>query len=437
MPLKVKDPEIERQVIVGLLQGPEQWKNIPSEWFTEDICIRTFKEANRFFEPPYNTFPTIPLLTDRVTDSDIKLFLSELATLKFDPREYSVYLTNLYKMFATRKVYEIGQRIVTSVEDRDPDTLVQDSVIGLTQIVNPISEGLIERGFIYEEALKRWNKFKTVEANPNAIERIPTYISEFDKIVNKGLRKPHIVLFYAATGGYKSRLLANLAYNFGFFGKKDVMVVTLEIPKEDYDIILDSRHSLLEFNRIVNGTLENDRDKYYFALNDISTKKPSVYVVDIPGKSTSADLVRELQLYHAKFGKYPDVVILDYVNEMEPISKWNNTSEKFKNLGVEIRRIARTYKILFITAMQENREGMKMKDKSKGDLTTIGESHYFSNVCHVVCHLYQDEIDIASNQLHISFEKNRYGPKKVSISVFANAEYNYIGDLQIRANSKD
>ena len=435
MPLKVKDPEIERQVIAGMLQGPEQWKNIPSEWFTEDICIKTLKEANKFFEPPYSTFPTIPLLTDKVSDPDIKLFLSELASSKFDPREYSVHLTNLYKMYATRRVYEIGQKIVTTIETKDPDDLAQDSVIGLTQIVNPVSEGLVERGFIYEDAPKRWNWFKRVEANPDIRERTSTYFSEFDKYVSGGLRKPHIVLFFGPTGGFKSKLLANLGYNFSFLGKKKVMVVTLEIPKEDYDVIVDSRHSLLEFNKIVNGQLEDDRDKYYYALNDMVEKKPSLYIVDIPGRSTPADLIRELQLYHAKFGCYPDVVILDYINEMEPVGKWGNTSEKFKNLGVELRRIARTYKIILVTAMQENREGSKLKDKSKGDLTTIGESHYFSNVCHVVCHLYQDEIDVASNQLHVSFEKNRYGPKKVSLSLFANGEYNYIGDLQIRTGN--
>jgi len=49
-----------------------------------------------------------------------------------------------------------------------------------------------------------------------------------------------------------------------------------------------------------------------------------------------------------------------------------------------------------------------------------------------VVHLYQDEqgIDEASNQLHWSIKKNRYGPK-TSFTTFANPKINYIGDRRI------
>jgi hypothetical protein len=81
--------------------------------------------------------------------------------------------------------------------------------------------------------------------------------------------------------------------------------------------------------------------------------------------------------------------------------------------------------------MQENREGAKKKDKEKSGLENIGESHYFSNVCHLVVHLYRDEADVVENALHWSVKKNRYGPKDLSFLTYANAAYNYVGDRQI------
>jgi hypothetical protein len=140
-----------------------------------------------------------------------------------------------------------------------------------------------------------------------------------DKHTRGGIRKPHIFLLYAETGNFKSRVLANLAYNFSFLGHQDVMVITLEIPNNDYERIIDSRHGLLDFNNMVAGELGPEKDRYFDTLSNIMVAKPSLYIVDIPDKSTSADLVAELNLYRAKYGKYPDGVVLDYVNEMEPV----------------------------------------------------------------------------------------------------------------------
>jgi hypothetical protein len=191
----------------------------------------------------------------------------------------------------------------------------------------------------------------------------------------------------------------------------------------------------LDFNNIVSGELGSSRDLYYDALNNLAISKPSLYIVDIPDRATSADLIAETNLYRAKFGHYPKIVILDYANEMDPVTPWKQTSDKMKNLGVELRRICRSHRFGMITSMQENREGVKLKDKEKSGLENIGESHYFSNVCHVVVHLHQDEADQVENILRWSIKKNRYGKKNVSFTTYANAVYNYVGDRQIHVRS--
>jgi len=436
MIIKFNDFDIEKYLISACLKGPAYWRNFPESWLHDSISKSSYKELKKFLTPPYSTYPSIEVATEKVEDVDVKLFLKEVSSINVDPSQLNIKLYDLFEMYATRKVYDSIKKIPNDLEKTKVEEVIRARIAEWAELVNPFEAGNRDRGFIYESAKARWDRYRTIEKNPNFIEKYPFHIADLDRITNGGLRKTQIVAFFASSGGLKSKLKANLAYNFAFLDNRDVMVMTLEIPKDDYECIVDSRNALLHYNEIINGDLKDSKESYRQSLISIAQQKPPLYIVDIPDKATSADIITESELYFTKFGKYPDVVILDYVNEMEPLLGYNNTSEKFKNLGVEIRRVARTYKYGFITSMQENREGKKIKDKEKVGTEHIGESHYFQNVCHVVAYLYQDEegIDEATNQLHISIKKNRYGEKNKTFSVFANPSLNYIGDRRIVNN---
>lgn len=423
----------EKLVIAGLLAGPNSWKNFPESWLTDPIALSTYRYLKTFLGDPYHTYPTIAISIEKASNPDVLLYLQEVSTLIVEPREMPILVHDLYEMYANRKVVEVARSIPGALEKEKVSDLIRSKIADLSTLINPFETGQRERGFIYDNAKERWLKYTNIEKNPDQIDRTPFGIGELDEVTNGGIRPGYIVCFFADTGGMKTKTKANIAYNMAFQSHKDVMVITLEVPKADYEAIIDSRHALLDFGDIVNGRLGEERSKHRQALMDIVKDKPNLYIVDIPDKATSADVVAELELYYVKFGKYPHVVILDYINEMEPVSTWNNTSDKFKNLGVELRRIVRSYNIGFITSMQGNREGKKVKDKEKVGIEHMSESHYFSNVCHVIAHLYQDEngIDETENMLNCAIKKNRFGKKDVTISMFANPAINYIGDRKL------
>jgi replicative DNA helicase len=434
--IRFNDPDTERYVLACLLKfGAKGWQEVPDAWFKEDICRKTYRELKQFLKPPYQTFPTVDIVVSKTEDLDIKLFVKELESMNVDLAALRIKIYDLFEMYSTRKVFEVAEAIPNDLESHKVSEVIRSRIVELADLVNPLEVGMRERGFIYENARKRWENYERMEQAPETREVYSTGIADLDRYTNGGIRKSHIVMLYAETGGFKTKVKANLAYNFGFQDGLDVMVVTLEVPKEDYEIILDSRHAQLSYSDIISGNLGEERLRYREKLVDMANTKPSVYIVDIPGDATSVDIIREFEMYYTRFGKYPDVLVLDYLNEMSPVDPWGNTSEKFKNLGVEIRRLTRMYKCGFVGSMQENREGKKIKDKSKIDLEHIGESHYFSNVCHLVIHLYQDAegIDEVQNVLHWGIKKNRYGPKHVSFSTFCNPVINYVGDWQIAA----
>lgn len=431
--MKFEDFDTERFVLASCLLGPEGWRNFPEAWLKSDLSRKTYREFQKFLKPPYQTIPSADTVIDKVSDPEVKLFVKELQSIKVEPRDTNVKLVDLFEMYAARKCLDVAESITNDIEKTKIQDLVRNKISMLADLVNPFEAGQRKRGFIYESAKQRWQQYRDIEKNSNLLNKLPFHISELDTYTNGGLGLGHILLLFASTGAMKTKTKANLAYNFAFVDKRDVMVLTLEVPKDDYEHIIDSRHNMLEFGLIQTANLGEKREQYRQSLVEMDKAKPPLYIVDIPGGATSADIISELELYYVRYGKYPDVVVMDYVNEMEPVTSWKSTGEKYKNLGVEIRRIVRSYGIRFVTSMQENREGKKIKNKEKEGLEHIGESHSFSNVCHVVVHLYQDEegIDEIENTLHWRILKNRYGKKGVSFSTFANPAINYVGDRRI------
>lgn len=435
--VKFNDFDTECYFLACCLQGPLHWKNIPVNYFHEDISRKAYIEYKTFLSPPYSTYPTFDLVIDKSNDVDIKLFTQELKHINIDTRLGNAKLYDLYEMYASRKVLDIIERVPNDLEKTRVEEVVRSRIKDLSELVNPFEVGSRERGFIFESAAARWQRYRTVEGNPNALKGMPYHIADLDKFTSGGIRPSHVVGFYAETGGFKTKVKANLAYNLAFLSNVDVMVISLEVPKEDYELIIDSRHTLLSFNGLRTGDLQGNREYYRNKLIEMTKTQPRLYIVDIPGECTTADLISETELYYTIHGRYPQVVILDYLNEFSPLASWNNTSERIKNAGVEIRRFARIYKSGFITSMQENREGKKIKDKTKVGTEHISEGHYFANVCHLLVHLYQDSegIDAATNQLHWSIKKNRYGPKHINFTTFASGDLNYIGDNRLEVPS--
>lgn len=430
---RLEDVEIEKYVLAGLLNGPQYYKHFPEAWFKDPIARQTYKEIQKYYSPPYTVCPTVQIMIDECEEMNVRLFLIELSEIKVERNEYEIKLHKLFEMYAARKVFDLAASVPQKLQTEEISKIVQGHIQTLSTLINPLVGGIREREWIFDGAQNRWLSFKDRETNPGVKDALPMHIAELDHYLNGGLRPTHMMLLYAETGGLKTKTKANIGYNTAFIEGKDTMIVSLEVPLEDYKTIIDSRHSLTDFSGILRGELGEERLKYREALVDINTSKYPLFIVDIPDKATPADLINELELYYAINHKYPELVIIDYFNEMEPMSPWNNTSEKFKNLGVELRRINRTYKTRIIGSMQANRELAKISDKTKGGLEHIGESHYFSNVFQVIIHLYQDEqgVDEVTNTLNWSIKKNRYGPKNVTFATFANPAINYIGDRQI------
>ena len=428
---KYEDPNIEKYVLSAFLRGPEFWKVIPDVWFKDPLCNKAYR-IFREFHSKERAFPTFVSIESYIKEPEMKLFVVELSTIEVSPLDLAPFLKSLYRMHVSRELLDDATNLSKDIDRYSVEEILKKKITKFTQLTNPLNVGDTVRRHIFDNTRERMLSYRQTESHLESSPSTSYGISKLD-FHTGGAFPGEMTLVVGGTSGYKTKTLINFAYNFSFISEVDTMVVTLEVPINKYEQYFDSRHSGLLFDKIRSGGLGIEGDIYRGKLIDITDKKYPLYVVDIPGGSTSADLVGELELYYATYGKYPKILIVDYANQMAPAGRWEDKSDKLKVLGEEFRQIVRSYRIHLVTASQENREGQKKKIKEDLGLEHIGESHYFSNAFNTIIHLWQssDGADKASNVLNFKLDKNRDGEKDVSFPVNCLPEVNYIGDINI------
>lgn len=178
----------------------------------------------------------------------------------------------------------------------------------------------------------------------------------FDKKLFGGFNRGELNIFAGGSGAGKSLFLQNLAINFAQTGL-NVLYVSLELSEQLVAMRLDSMMTGLPTREI------------FKSLDDVELK------VKVAGKSSGAiqikympsgkninDLRAYIKEYQVKKGYKPDVVLIDYLDLMMPVSIKISPSDLFvkdKYVSEEIRNFAMETKCVCVTASQLNRSAVE------------------------------------------------------------------------------
>jgi hypothetical protein len=152
-------------------------------------------------------------------------------------------------------------------------------------------------------------------------------------------------------------------------------VLYLNLESEDFELQTRIASNL--------AGIRNDEYKEYSEerICEIQTQLSRYIVVvrDLKVSAKPSDLIKAVEEFRYKYGRYPGVLIVDYLNEVEPEKEGRSdttyTSVK-KNLKELMKLAARTKSALW-TAVQFNREGLKLSQKGgggKANATHMAES---------------------------------------------------------------
>lgn len=182
--------------------------------------------------------------------------------------------------------------------------------------------------------------------------QLKTGWESLDKTLYGGMNRGELNIFCGGSGSGKSLFLANLGVNFALAGL-NVLYITLELSEELVSMRVDS---------MVTGISTRDIfkmiDDVELKVKTIGKKSGTYQVKYMPSGKTVNDIRSYLKEYQVKTGLKPDVLLVDYMDLLMPISKKISAENLFikdKYVGEELRNLSVEKEFVLITAAQLNR----------------------------------------------------------------------------------
>ena len=184
-----------------------------------------------------------------------------------------------------------------------------------------------------------------------------------------GLNRKEMTVFSANSGVGKSVTMSNLAANFLHQGL-NVAYISLELSE---DVVAK------RFDSIMTGVGQSDIfsniTKIAVLVQELSTKMGRLTITRMPESTTNANHIRAyLKEYERMYGHVPDVLCVDYMDIMTSNNKISaeNLFVKDKYIAEELRSIANDFDLVLITASQQNRSGMQVKNDELSQASVAG-----------------------------------------------------------------
>jgi replicative DNA helicase len=329
------------------------------------------------------------LATKKINGKIYILYQNITKAYATDEREYNESefeaILNQVTDFYKRKVYlNIAEEIVNKGVYNTPDKsieevekFVNDSLLKLKASNSEVRSAASFVDDIHD--IK--DAYIKLRDNPDSITYIPT---GFDIIDDKegGFRPSELVYIIGRKGDGKSVLMLNLAHNAWAAGH-NVMVFTLEIPKEDYERRFISRGAEISSNGLKRGTLD-ECDSARFKKFLVSTKEGKtpdgkqtgdIFFVDVPSRCTPSFIESQIELTEKIKGIKYDVIIVDYAGIMQNDTFIAEKRHQQGQIALDLKRIARKHGCVVISAAQMSRQGKNdTSNNGHADTSHVAES---------------------------------------------------------------
>jgi len=186
--------------------------------------------------------------------------------------------------------------------------------------------------------------------------QISTGWPTLDKRLFGGFNRGELNIFAGGSGAGKSLFLANLGVNWALQGL-NVCYLTLELSEALVGMRVDSMVTGVSTRNIF-----KDLDDVEMKVKLIGKKAGAMQIKYMPSGKNANDIRAYLKEYEIKMGRKVDVLLVDYLDLLMPISKRVAPSDLFikdKFVSEELRNLAMELQCVFVTASQLNRAAVE------------------------------------------------------------------------------
>lgn len=304
-----------------------------------------YKKAVTYIHNYYDQYSAIPSVEQIVVDTSVQLFERTVTSDKIayccDEIEQHCRERALFKAIMD-SVDKLEKKDYGAIESliREALAISLDADIGLSYFDDPLSR---------------------LEELAETIPKISTGWPTVDETIGGGIARTEMILFSANSGGGKSVALANLGLNFIRQGL-NVLYISLELQEQligqRYDMMISGVPTA---PRIVWESRMSDIQKSITELKNAvdanGNKTGSLQIKRMPVGTNSNQIRAYLKEYETEKGHKPDLILLDYVDLMNPNEKvsMNDVFTKDKLSIEQLRDIGMDYNCVIGTASQQNR----------------------------------------------------------------------------------
>ena len=173
-----------------------------------------------------------------------------------------------------------------------------------------------------------------------------------DKKLFGGMNRGELNIFAGGSGAGKSLFLANLGVNWATQGL-NVVYLTLELAETLVSMRIDSMTT-----GITTRDIFKNLDDVEMKVKMIGKKSGAMQIKYMPSGKTANDIRSYLKEYEIQMGRKVDVLLVDYLDLLMPVSKKISPADLFikdKYVSEELRNLAMELQCVFVTASQLNR----------------------------------------------------------------------------------
>jgi len=182
--------------------------------------------------------------------------------------------------------------------------------------------------------------------------QISTGWPSLDRRLFGGMNRGELNIFAGGSGAGKSLFLANLGVNWALQGL-NVVYLTLELSEDLVCMRMDAMTTGINTKEIF-----KELDDVEIKVKMIGKKAGAYQVKYMPSGKTANDLRAYLKEYEIKMGRKVDVLLVDYLDLLMPVSKKISPADLFikdKYVSEELRNLAVEKQCILVTAAQLNR----------------------------------------------------------------------------------
>jgi replicative DNA helicase len=327
----------------------------------------------------------------------------------------SAHINHYAKIVREKRVLRDLITLAADINEQvfDKRSGMENLIDSIEQKIFKVSQRSQDKNFIAlkDELKEAYERIEKLHQGEKRLRGVTTGFEDLDRILS-GLQRSDMIVLGARPSLGKTTLALDMARAAAFKDNASVGVFSLEMSREQLVDRLIAAEAQVPFWRLRTGQLSSEAD---FALIQESLDRLSrmkIFIDDAPSPNIMQirSIARRLQSEHGL-----DLLIIDYVQLIQPLSQSENTVQQFTEISHGIKALAKELNIPVLAVSQLNRQ-VEAREKQMPRLSDLRETGSWEQDADVVLMIYRKDRDRLEpsleeeNTASIIIAKHRNGP---------------------------